>query len=149
VRPDDLIDPARADADALVLLPVDLRPLHAELEQSGARARLMLHGRTQPTRYFVIDLRARLLSDDGAGDAAGDAARGIGAAVIAGPSKIRRERLEARRQPIRPSTRTAIAQAAAPAGPMVFFDARLALFVAAVASAALILAAIGSGAIPR
>ena len=145
MRPDDLIDPAETDADALVLLPVDLRPLDAELEQSGARARLMLHGRTQPTRYFVIDLRARLLSDYAAGDAAG----GIGNAETAAPSPITREPLAPRRQSIAPARPTVIAQAAAPAGPMVFFDARLALFVAAVASAALILGAIGSGVIPR
>ena len=145
MRPDDLIDPAEAEADALVLLPVDLRPLDAELEQSGARARLMLHGRTQPTRYFVIDLRARLLSDYAAGETAG----GFGNEGIARPSPITGERFEMRRQPIAPTAPTAIAQAAAPAGPIVFLDARLALFVAAVASAALILGAIGSGVIPR
>jgi len=145
VRPEDLIDPAQAEADALVLLPVDLRPLDAELEQSGARARLMLHGRTQPTRYFVIDLRARLLSDDAGGDAGG----GRGNPLLARPTSIRREPLEARGQPLAAGRPTALAQAAAPAGPMVFFDARLALFLAAVASAALILAAIGSGVIPR
>jgi hypothetical protein len=145
VRPDDVTEPAQGAADALVLLPVDLRPLDAELEQSGARARQMLHGRTQPTRYFVMDLRARLLSDD----TAADTAEGLGGGVVAGPSRIRRESLEARRQPSTPARPTVIAQAAAPAGPIVFLDARLALFVAAVASAALILAAIGSGAIPR
>jgi len=33
VRPDDLIDPAVPEADAVVPLPVDLQPLDAELEQ--------------------------------------------------------------------------------------------------------------------
>lgn len=145
MRPDDLIDPADAEPDALVLLPVDLRPLDAELEQSGARARLMLHGRTQPTRYFVIDLRARLLSEEAADATAG----GAGNHMISGASPGPREPFEARGQPIAPAAPTVIAQAAAPAGPMAFFDARLALFVAAVASAALILGAIGSGVIPR
>jgi hypothetical protein len=143
VRPDDTIDPT--DAEAAVPLPVDLRSLDAELEESGARARLMLHGRTQPTRYFVIDLRARLLSDYAVGETAG----GIGDDVITGPSPVPRARLEMRRQPVAPAVPTMTAQAAAPAGPIVVFDARLALFVAAVASAALILGAIGSGVIPR
>jgi hypothetical protein len=143
VRPDDVIDPPEAEAD--VPFPVDLQPLAAELEQSGERARLMLHGRTQPTRYFVIDLRARLLSDYSAGETPG----GISDEVISRPSPAPRTRLEMRRQEIAPGARAVIAQAAAPTGPMVVFDARLALFVAAVASAALILGAIGSGVIPR
>ncbi|HTK44856.1 MAG TPA: hypothetical protein VL749_05855 [Patescibacteria group bacterium] len=145
MRPDDLIDPAVAAADAVVPLPVDLRPLDAELEQSGARARLMLHGRTQPTRYFVIDLRARLLSDYAADRSAG----GVGTDVIAGPSPVSRGQVEVRRQSIAPAPPTVVAQAAAPAGPAVVFDVRVALFVAAVASAALILGAIGSGVIPH
>jgi hypothetical protein len=145
VRPDDLFEPAESEGDALVLLPVDLRPLDAELEESGARARLMLHGRTQPTRYFVIDLRARLLSDYADDETAGAARHALTSAA----SPLPREPYETGRRPIAPAAPTAIAQAAAPAGPMVFLDARLALVVAAIASAALILAAIGSGVIPR
>jgi hypothetical protein len=145
VRPDDIIDPFEADAEAVGPLPVDLRPLDAELEQSGARARLMLHGRTQPTRYFVIDLRARLLSDY----AAGETTVGVADDVITGPSPVRRTQLEMHRQPIAPALPTRISEATAPAGAMVVFDARLALFVAAVAGAALILGAIGSGVIPH
>lgn len=43
------------------LLDVDLVALDAELEAAGAQARRSLHARTQPTRYFSIELRARLL----------------------------------------------------------------------------------------
>lgn len=145
MRPDDAIDPNQADTDLVVPLPVDLRPLDVELEQSGARARLMLHGRTQPTRYFAIDLRARLLGDYAADEATG----GIEGDAIAGPAPGPRMQLEMDRQPVALAVPTVSAQAAAPAGPAVAFDVRLALFVAAVASAALILGAIGSGVIPR
>jgi hypothetical protein len=145
MRPDDTVDPTEAEGSAVVPLPIELRSLDAELEQSGTRARLMLHGRTQPTRYFAIDLRTRLLGDYHAADAAG----GSGEVMVAAPSPVARPQLEVRRQPISGGVPSVAAQAAPPAGPMVVFDVRIALFVAALASAALILSAIGAGVIPR
>src|SRR4029079_7219554 len=71
VRPDDAIDPRVSEGGTAVPLRMDLRALDAELEQSGMRARMMLHGRTQPTRYFAIDLRTRLLSDYATADEPG------------------------------------------------------------------------------
>lgn len=44
------------------LLDVDLVALDSELDAAGVQARRALHGRTQPTRYFSIELRARLLA---------------------------------------------------------------------------------------
>jgi hypothetical protein len=145
VRPDDAIDPPDAEGGAVVPLPIDLRALDAELEQSGMRARMMLHGRTQPTRYFAIDLRTRLLSDYAAAGAAG----GSGERTVAEPSPVLRTQLELHRQPISGGVPAVVAQAAPPAAPLVAFDLRIALCVAAVASAALILSAIGAGVIPR
>ena len=145
MRPDDAIDRVETEADAVVPLPVDLRPLDAELAQSGLRARQMLHGRTQPTRYFVIDLRARLLGDYAGRETPG----GVGTDDVADPGPVLRGRLDVGRQPVAPGAPTVIARTAAPAGPMVVFDVRVALFVAAVASAALILGAIGTGVIPH
>lgn len=45
------------------MLPVDadLEALDAELTAAGAHARRMLYGRSQPTRVFTNQLRARLL----------------------------------------------------------------------------------------
>jgi hypothetical protein len=145
VRPDDPIDPPEAEGGAVVPLPVDLRALDAELEQSGTRARMMLHGRTQPTRYFAIDLRTRLLS----GYAGADEPGGSGERMVAEPNPVPRAQLEVRRQPMSGGVPSVVARAAPPAGPLVEFDIRIALFVAALASAALILSAIGAGVIPR
>ena len=44
------------------LLDVDLVALDSELEAAGVQARRALQGRTQPTRYFSIELRAQLLA---------------------------------------------------------------------------------------
>ena len=145
VRPDDAIDPPDAEGGAVVPLPIDLRALDAELEQSGMRARMMLHGRTQPTRYFAIDLRTRLLSDYATADEPGASVE----RMVAEPNPVPRPQLEVRRQPIPGGVSSVVAQAAPPAGPLVEFDMRIALFVAALASGALILSAIGAGIIPR
>jgi hypothetical protein len=57
-RPIELVD-----VDAGVSLPVDadLEALDAELAAAGAHARRTLFGRSQPTRVFSNQLRARLL----------------------------------------------------------------------------------------
>ena len=43
-----------------------LAALDAELAAAGAQARRALHGRTQPTRVYSVDLRAWLLGRLGA-----------------------------------------------------------------------------------
>jgi hypothetical protein len=67
MRPEDVTAlPARGTALA-VPLDVAVMALDAELDAVGAQARRMLNGQTQPTRYFTVDLRARLLAEfDGA-----------------------------------------------------------------------------------
>ena len=47
-------------------MDVDLMALDSELATAGRQARRALHGRTQPTRYFTLQLRARLLEGVGA-----------------------------------------------------------------------------------
>ena len=41
---------------------MDLEPVDASLRAAGARARVALRSRTQPTRYFETELRRRLLA---------------------------------------------------------------------------------------
>lgn len=43
-------------------LDIDLVALDAELAAAGRQAGRALHGRTQPTRYFSMELRGRLLA---------------------------------------------------------------------------------------
>ena len=43
-------------------LDIDLVAVDAELGAAGRQAGRALHGRTQPTRYYSMELRARLLS---------------------------------------------------------------------------------------
>jgi hypothetical protein len=66
MRPEDralyLVRPADEGHEAPeTLLDVELVALDSELDAAGGQARRSLHGRTQPTRYFSIELRARLL----------------------------------------------------------------------------------------
>jgi hypothetical protein len=63
MRPDDQEVMARTTDPARTMpLDADLQALHGELEAAGAQARRALHGRTQPTRVFSNDLRARLVA---------------------------------------------------------------------------------------
>ncbi len=62
MRPDDHV-PKLDALDGGIELPIDadLEALDEELGAAGASARRSLHGSTQPTRVFSVDLRARLL----------------------------------------------------------------------------------------
>jgi outer membrane biosynthesis protein TonB len=71
MRPDDVLrGPGEGISDAALPIDADLQALDAELDEAGVQARRMLHGRSQPTRYFSVDLRARLASAYGAAEAA-------------------------------------------------------------------------------
>jgi hypothetical protein len=63
MRPDDRGPGFDEPVDGGLDLPfdADLEALHAELDAAGTQARGALHGRTQPTRVFGNDLRARLV----------------------------------------------------------------------------------------
>jgi hypothetical protein len=70
MRPDDVMAPGESISDAALPIDTDLQALDAELDEAGVQARRMLHGRSQPTRYFAVDLRARLASAYGTAEAA-------------------------------------------------------------------------------
>lgn len=57
VRPVEESFPLLPDAP----MDVELVSLDSELATAGRQAERALHGRTQPTRYFSLELRARLL----------------------------------------------------------------------------------------
>lgn len=62
MRPEDILIAGDHHASsAAVPIDVALGSLDAELETTGARARRMLNGQRQPTRYFTLELRRELL----------------------------------------------------------------------------------------
>jgi len=146
MRPEDIVAPrdtAGGGVDAP--LAADLRPLDLELEESGARARRMLHGRTQPTNYFAMDLRGRLLGAYSGDEPAGSATLDVTAPRGRVPAS------KASVQPRRSGTAT-LAQGmprVAIAAPSVYVSARWGLIAAAVATGLVIVGALGTGAIPR
>jgi hypothetical protein len=146
MRPDDVRVGADEPTDGYdIPIAAELRPLDAELAESGVRARRMLHGRTQPTNYFAMDLRARLLAAYSGEEPARSATLDV-----TGP----RSQVQA---PIpQPEPRRTGAFEMAPAAPRIelgapslVISARWALLAAAVAMALFIAGALGTGAIPR
>jgi hypothetical protein len=61
MRPDDVRPETQVAGGVDVPIDVDLAALDADLTAAGAHARRSLYGRTQPTRVFSVDARARLL----------------------------------------------------------------------------------------
>jgi hypothetical protein len=61
VRPEDVILERRGTSAAPVPIDVALEALDTELETTGARARRMVNGHRQPTRYFSLELRRELV----------------------------------------------------------------------------------------
>ena len=62
MRPEDVVVSSSAGGSSRpVPIDVQLEALDAELEAAGVRARLMLNGQRQPTRYFSLGLRQVLL----------------------------------------------------------------------------------------
>jgi hypothetical protein len=146
MRPEDIgapLDTLGGGVDAP--LAADLRPLDLELEESGARARRMLHGRTQPTNYFAMDLRARLLGaysgDEPAGSATLDVTAPRGRAPVSKPF-VQPRRGET-------ATLTQVMPRVGTAAPSLYVSARWGLLAAAVATGLVIVGALGTGAIPR
>jgi len=71
MRPDDVLRGPGEDMDGTTMpIDADLQALDAELDTAGIQARQMLYGRSQPTRYFSVDLRSRLVGGYAAGMAA-------------------------------------------------------------------------------
>lgn len=74
MRPEDVIVPPRTAGPSITVpIDIELEALDAELEAAGARARAMLNGRRQPTRFFSLRLRQALL--DALGEPAAAAGR--------------------------------------------------------------------------
>jgi len=146
MRPEDVGAPLGGPGDGVdAPLAADLRPLDLELEQSGARARRMLHGRTQPTNYFAMDLRARLLGTYSGDEPAGSATLDVTAPRGRAPAP------KASAQPRRSETATLtqVMPRVAMAAPSLSVSARWGLLAAAVATGLVIVGALGTGAIPR
>lgn len=125
-------------------IAADLRRLDAELAESGARARQMLHGRTQPTNYFAIDLRARLLGAYSSDERAGTATLDVTVPQSQTPA------LRPFPEPGRGQTTLMppLTPRLVLGAPSLVVSARWA-FLAAAATGLLIAGAFGSGAIPR
>lgn len=146
MRPDDIRVGIDEQPDGSVIpIPADLRSLDAELEESGVRARRMLHGRTQPTNYFVMDLRARLLhaylGELQAGGATLD--------VMVPRSLVPEPKASAVSRHTETSPITPPAPRIDLLAPSTLPDARRAFLAAALAAGLLIAGALGMGAIPR
>jgi hypothetical protein len=93
MRPEDRLPLDDAMAAGLDMpLDSDLESLAAELDAAGTQARRALHGRTQPTRVFANDLRARLVSGFTVAPVIGG--MGTGAALPRGPQRGSRLRPE-------------------------------------------------------
>jgi hypothetical protein len=83
MRPDDRY-PTEALEGMEIPLDTDLHALDDELLSAGAQARRQLHGSTQPTRLYTVDLRARLMGAFAAGmPAAGVTAAGSSPSAVA------------------------------------------------------------------
>jgi hypothetical protein len=149
MRPDDVRIGVDESTDAYDLpIAADLRPLDAELTESGDRARRMLHGRTQPTNYFAMDLRARLL-----GSYSGDEPGGSATLDVTAPrSKAQVPRPIPQHREPRRAEASLMAQVLPRidlGAPAMLVNARWAFLAAAVATGLLIAGALGTGAIPR
>ena len=148
MRPDAVrVDVDEPTAGSDIPIAAELRPLEAELSESGVRARHMLHGRTQPTNYFAMDLRARLLGAYSGDEAAGSATLNVTAPRSQSPAPAQRTQPQPRRTA--PSVMASVAPRIEVGAPSILLNLRLALVAAAVATGLLIAGALGTGAIPR
>ena len=148
MRPDDVpvgVDESTDGYD--IPIAAELQPLDAELEESGVRARRMLHGRTQPTNYFAMDLRARLLGTYSGEEPAGSATFDVTVPRSQANALAPRPHAEPRRAvaPVLASVAPRIELST----PSMILNARLALLAAAIATGLLIAGALGTGVIPR
>jgi hypothetical protein len=148
MRPDDVRVAADEPTDGYnIPIAAELQPLDAELSESGVRARHMLHGRTQPTNYFAMDLRARLLGTYSGDEAAGSATLDVTAPRSQSPAPAPRPQPQPRRT--QPSVMASVAPRIEVGVPSILMNVRLALVAAAVATGLLIAGALGTGVIPR
>ena len=150
MRPDDVrVGPDEPTDGYDIPIAAELQSLDAELHESGVRARRMLHGRTQPTNYFAMDLRARLMGAYSGEEPAGSATLNVTVprSQTLAPAPTSMPRPEPRR------AATPLLAQVAPridlGTPSMLVNARWALLAAAVATGLLIAGALGTGVIPR
>ena len=141
MRPDDVLrGPGDDTPDVGLPIDADLQALDAELDAAGIQARRMLHGRTQPTRYFSVDLRSRLV-----GGYATEAIAGAGALHVLGPTgQPRGSRLRPELEPGESWAPTPVAPRIARRTPTILPRARWALLAAASLTGVLVAGALGA-----
>jgi hypothetical protein len=150
MRPDDVRVGADEPTEGYdIPIAAELQPLDAELSESGIRARHMLHGRTQPTNYFAMDLRARLLGTYSGDEAAGSATLDVTAPRGQSPAPTPAPRSQPQPRRTQPSVMASVAPRIEVGVPSILLNVRLALVAAAVATGLLIAGALGTGVIPR
>ena len=153
MRPDDVRLGADEATDGYdIPIAAELGPLDAELSESGIRARHMLHGRTQPTNYFAMDLRSQLLGTYSGQEPAGGATLNVTAARSQSLAPAPTPHPEPRRTEPPPANASVVARVAPRielGAPSILLNLRLALVAAAVATGLLIACALGTVVIPR
>jgi len=141
MRPDDLLRGPGSDAGGLGLpIDADLQALDAELDAAGAQARGMLYGRSQPTRYFSVDLRGRLLGSYAAAPAAAPAALDV---LVPG-ARPRGSRLRPELEGGEAWAPTPLTPRIARRTPTILPRARWAIFAAAALTGAIVAGALGA-----
>ena len=146
MRPDDVRLSAAEPTDGYdIPIAAELRPLDAELAESGVRARRMLHGRTQPTNYFAMDLRARLLGAYSGEEPAGSATLDV--TVPRSQAHAPAPYPEPRRADA--SVMASLAPRIDLRAPSMLLNVRWAVLAAALALGLLIAGAVATGVIPR
>jgi hypothetical protein len=141
MRPDDVLRGPGDDIDGLTMpIDADLRALDAELDTAGIQARQMLYGRSQPTRYFSVDLRSRLVGGYAAGVAAPAALD-----VLVPSGQARGPRLRPELVPGETWAPTPLAPRIARRPPAPVPRARWAIFAAAGLTIAVVAGALGAG----
>lgn len=140
MRPDDVLrGPGEDVSDVVVPIDADLQALDEELDTAGIQAQRTLHGRTQPTRYFSVDLRARLLGTY-------SAAAGAPAAVdfLVPPGQARGSRLRPELEAGEAWSPTPLVPRIARRTPTVLPRARWAMLAAAALAGVLVAGALGA-----
>src|SRR5215831_17274347 len=140
MRPDDVLH-GPSDEIGNMALPIDtdLQALDAELDAAGIQARGMLHGRSQPTRYFSVDLRSRLT-----GAYAADAAAPIVLDALAPTTRPRGSRIRPELEAGQTWAPTPLAPRIARRTPTILPRARWALLAAASITGVLVAGALGA-----
>ena len=140
MRPDDVLrGPGDDMSDMALPIDADLQSLDAELDAAGVQARDLLYGRSQPTRYFSVDLRSRLV-----GAYAAQAAAPAALDVLVPLDRSRGSRLRPELEAGETWAPTPLAPRITRRTPTVLPRARWAIFAAAALTGVLVAGAMGA-----